>query len=127
MLAWDCRAQDDPAQPEMFEREMAIEQHLAAASHAEREGRIDQPSDDCAWRHYRSALDLDPDNAAAQLGLLRVQEELVSRAEDFARDMDFEAAERTLEDALLVRGDQAGSAAFVSTTPPTSKALPCRP
>ena len=93
---------------ESFEREMAIEQHLAAAARAEREGRIDQPSDDCAWRHYRSALDLDPENAAAQLGLLRVQQELIARAEDFARDMDFEAAERTLEDALLVRGDQVG-------------------
>ena len=92
---------------ESFEREMAIEQHLAAASRAEREGRIDQPPDDCAWTHYRSALDMDPVNAEAQLGLLRVQQELIARAEEFARDMDFEAAERTLEDAMRVRGDQA--------------------
>jgi formylglycine-generating enzyme required for sulfatase activity len=92
---------------ESFEREMAVEQHLAAASRAEREGRIDQPPADCAWLHYRSALDLDPGNAAAQLGLLRVQDALIARAEDFAHDMDFESAERTLEDALLVRGDHA--------------------
>jgi formylglycine-generating enzyme required for sulfatase activity len=92
---------------EAFKREMAIEQHLAAAAKAEREGRIDQPPDNCAWFHYRKVQDLDSQNAAAAAGLLRVQETMIARAEEFARDMDFESAVRILEDAALVREDQA--------------------
>ena len=92
---------------EAFEREMAIEQHLAAGARAEREGRIDDPPDDCAWLHYRLALEQEPQNAAAAGGLIRVQNALIARAEDYARDMDYESAERILEDAARVREDPA--------------------
>jgi formylglycine-generating enzyme required for sulfatase activity len=92
---------------EEFKREMAIEQHLAAAVESEREGRMDQPPENCAWFHYRKVQDLDPQNASAAAGLLRVQEAMIAGAEEFARDMDFESAIRILEDAALVREDQA--------------------
>jgi len=90
-----------------FEREMAVENNLAAGRKAEQEGRIDQPPGDCAWFYYRSALDADPANLDAQEGLSRVQKDMIERALEFARDMDFESAERILEDATLVRDDPA--------------------
>jgi len=92
---------------ESFEREMAIEKHLAAAAQAEREGRIDQPPENCAWFHYRSARELDPQNEYAEAGLLRVQQTMISSAKDHAREMDYESAERILEDAARVREDPA--------------------
>ncbi len=36
-----------------------------------------------------------------------MQDDLIARAVEFARDMDFESAERVLEDAALVRDDRA--------------------
>jgi len=88
-----------------LERELAIEQLLAAAVRAEREGRIDEPPGDCAWFYYRSVRDLDPASVAADQGLRRVQEYMISRAEKYARDMDYESAGSILEDAALVRDD----------------------
>jgi len=90
---------------EAFEREMAVERALAAAAEAEREGRVDQPPNDSAWFHYRKALELDPGNSAAEAGLKRVQEAMIAHAREYARDMDYESAERILEDAALVRDD----------------------
>jgi formylglycine-generating enzyme required for sulfatase activity len=88
-----------------FDRELAIEHHLAAALKAEQEGRIDQPPGDCAWFHYRSVLDIDPANLAADEGLRRVQDHMIESALQQAREMDYESAERILEDAALVRED----------------------
>ena len=89
---------EERAAREAFERQAAIERNLAAAARAEREGRIDQPPGDCAWFHYRAVLDLDASNEEAARGLLRVQEDMIGRALEFAREMDFESAERLLED-----------------------------
>jgi formylglycine-generating enzyme required for sulfatase activity len=97
----------EPLSQEELEREMKIEQALTAANRALREGRIDQPPGDCAWLHFRTALDLDPTNQAAIGGLLAVQNEMVDRAVGFAHELDFESAERMLEEALLVREDRA--------------------
>lgn len=90
-----------------LERELAIEHHLAAAVKAEREGRIDEPPGDCAWFYYRSVRDLDPANVPADQGLRRVQEYMIARAEEYAREMDYESAGSVLEDAALVRDDPA--------------------
>jgi formylglycine-generating enzyme required for sulfatase activity len=76
--------------------------HLLQGDRAMREGRVDQPPRDCAWSHYRAALDLDPENAAAQAGLLAVQQSMIDRARAVARDLDFESARRILDDAALV-------------------------
>lgn len=92
---------------EAFEREMTVERHLTAGHQAFKQGQVDQPPGESAWFHYRAALEIDPGNADAEAGLLRVQDELVARAKDYAQDLDFESARRVLEDALLVRQDQA--------------------
>jgi formylglycine-generating enzyme required for sulfatase activity len=97
--------QRSPAgQPEAAQATEAsqIETHLAAADQALREGRIDQPPRDCAWFYYRKVLDIDAQNVAAENGLRAVQKALVDRAREVARDLDFESAERMLEDASMV-------------------------
>jgi len=96
---------EERAAREAAERTAAVAQHLANAEKAFNERRIDQPPGDCAWFYYRSALDLDPGNPAAAEGLVRVQQDMIRRALEYARDLDFESAERLLEDAALVRQD----------------------
>ena len=95
-----------PSQAEI-ERTREVDRALAAGDLALRQGRLDQPPEDSAWFHYRTALDLDPGNEAAASGLQAVQESMIYRAIDYARDLDFESAERLLESASLVRVDQA--------------------
>ena len=87
------------------ERQAVIDGHLAAAQEAMLAGRVDQPPEDSAWTHYREALDLDPGNEAARAGLASVQAALIERALAYARDLDFETADRVLEDAALVTDD----------------------
>jgi formylglycine-generating enzyme required for sulfatase activity len=91
---------------------LLIEQHLADGARAMREGRVDQPPRDCAWFHYRAALDLDPESAAAKEGLEAVQKAMIDRARAVAKDLDFESAGRILDDAALVleAGDRIGQA-----------------
>jgi formylglycine-generating enzyme required for sulfatase activity len=92
-----------PASDETYSQQQLIDRHLRAAGEALRAGKIDLPADDCAWSHYRAVHDLDPENAEAQQGLLAVQAALVSRAIKVAQDLDFDLAERILDDAALVR------------------------
>jgi formylglycine-generating enzyme required for sulfatase activity len=86
--------------------ETGVERALAAARLALAEGRVDQPPGDCAWFYFSRALDLDPANAAAMDGLRVVQEDMIGRAVEFARELDFESADHMLEEALLVREDR---------------------
>jgi len=83
-------------------QEQRIAGLLAQAAKAMQDGRIDQPPRDCAWAHYRAALDLDPENSEAQQGLVAVQQVMVSRAIRAAENLDFESARRILDDAALV-------------------------
>lgn len=92
--------------PETLPSDAQVSQHLAAARSAMKEGRIDQPETDCAWYYYRAALDLDAQNSEAQRGLLAVQQEMISRALEYARELDFESAERLLDDASFVQESQ---------------------
>jgi formylglycine-generating enzyme required for sulfatase activity len=78
---------------------------MESAEAAKRAGRIDQPPGDCAWYYYRAMLDIDPRNADARHGLEDVQQHMIERARNFARDLDFESADRMLEDASMVRND----------------------
>jgi formylglycine-generating enzyme required for sulfatase activity len=98
---------EERAAREQRDREEAIQRLLRAAEDAMAAGRIDQPPGDCAWFYYRSVLDTDQNNIEAQRGLQSVQKIMVDRALEFARDLDFESARRILEDAALVRQDQA--------------------
>jgi formylglycine-generating enzyme required for sulfatase activity len=86
-----------------LKQQQTIAERLAAGNKALREGRIDQPPNDCAWAHYRAVLDIDPQNSEASQGLADVQDAMISRALSIARELDFESAERMLEDATLVR------------------------
>jgi formylglycine-generating enzyme required for sulfatase activity len=86
-----------------LKQQQMISQELAAGLKALREGRFDQPLNDCAWTYFRSVLDLDPHNMEAQQGLQDVQNAMISRAMLIAKDLDFDTAERTLEDAAMVR------------------------
>jgi len=99
------REQEPPEKsPEDLQRQQqqAVSNQLSAARKAMQEGRIDQPPNDCAWSHYRAALDLDPQNEEAQQGLRDVQTAMIAHALIIAKELDFETAERTLEDASMV-------------------------
>ncbi len=83
-----------------------VQSRLAAAREAMAAGRVDQPEDNSAWFFYRQALDQDPANEEAQLGLAAVQQDMLARAMGYAWDLDFDAAERLLQDAAMVLEDQ---------------------
>jgi formylglycine-generating enzyme required for sulfatase activity len=95
-------AQEDRVQES---RQRTLGRLLESAVNAARAGRIDQPPGDCAWYYYRAMLDIDPENADAQRGLEDVQQHMISRAKKVARELDFESADRMLEEASLVRDD----------------------
>ena len=86
-------------------REQQLQGYLKAARKAIDEGRIDQPENDSAWTWYREALVLDQQNAEALAGLTEVQIKMIGQADEFARELDFEMADRILDDAALVRDD----------------------
>lgn len=90
-----------PKPPEPDPQQL-IEQGLANAAKALQAGRVDQPPDDCAWFYYRSVLELDPENIRAQRGLADVQQYMLANAVSMARELDFELADRNLEEAALV-------------------------
>lgn len=99
---------EERAAREAAERQKRVQAHLAEARRALAEGRVDQPEEDCAWQHFRLALDVEPENAEALAGLITVQQDMIRRAGEYARDLDFETADRILEDASLVRDDRQG-------------------
>lgn len=82
-----------------------VQDRLAAARAAMTAGRVDQPEDNSAWFFYRQVLDQDPANEEAQLGLATVQQDMLARAVEYAADLDFDAAERLLQDAAMVLED----------------------
>jgi hypothetical protein len=96
------KSSDSPSEEQLTQQQL-IDRQLAAATAALQAGRVDQPPNDCAWSHYRKVLDIDPENEEALQGLTVVQEVMVSRAIEAAKNLDFESAERILEDAALVR------------------------
>ena len=90
-------------QPPSRDPDEQIARGLENAARALQAGRVDEPPDDCAWFYYRAVLDIDPENAEAQQGLVNVQQLMLTSAVAMAREMDFEMAERMLEEAALVR------------------------
>ncbi|HMB60551.1 MAG TPA: SUMF1/EgtB/PvdO family nonheme iron enzyme [Xanthomonadales bacterium] len=83
-----------------------VQGQLEAAREAMAAGRVDLPETNSAWYFYRQVLDQYPDNEEAQAGLLAVQQDMVARANVLAARLDFDSAERLLEDASFVRQDQ---------------------
>lgn len=79
---------------------------LAAARKALDEGRVYQPDNHSAWFYYRQVLDQSPDNEEAQQGLITVQGHMLAKAMDFAQQLDFDSADRLLEESAFVLQDQ---------------------
>jgi len=65
-----------------------------------------QPENDNAFYFFDQAKSRDPNSAAAELGLARVQEGLIERANEAANVMDFELAEQWLVLAAGIRENQ---------------------
>ena len=66
-----------------------------------------QPQKGNAYYYFDQAKIRDPNSAAAELGLAKVQEGLIARANAAARDMDFELAEQWLRLAEGIGDNQA--------------------
>ncbi|MBT8039224.1 MAG: formylglycine-generating enzyme family protein [Gammaproteobacteria bacterium] len=88
------------------ERQALITRTLEDARSAMRAGRIDQPQEISAWTYFSEVLRLDPGNVTALDGLAAVQRAMVNRAVGYARELDFETADRLLDDAAFVRAEQ---------------------
>lgn len=95
-------AQTEAAEVLSVDQNQQIEIRLAAAETALNAGKLDEPPFDNAVFHFQAILEIDPSNAAALEGLAAVQEAMVSLARDAARDLDFELAQRILDDAAQV-------------------------
>jgi len=68
--------------------------------------QVVEPENDNALYYFRQALQKNPDNNSIQLGLARVQEALILRANESAQELDFGAAEQWLQQASAVRENQ---------------------
>lgn len=69
-------------------------------------GQLIQPENNNAYYYFEQAKIRDPNSAAAELGLARVQEGLIARANEAANVMDFELAEQWLGLAEGIRDNQ---------------------
>ena len=79
---------------------------IAAAEQALNSGRVLEPKNSSAFYFYSAALEKDPQSRAAQKGLETVQNKLIERALEFARELDFETSDVWLQEASTIRGDQ---------------------
>jgi formylglycine-generating enzyme required for sulfatase activity len=86
-----------------IERQNTIGETLAAAEQALEAGRLVTPEDESAAALFNRVLELDPDNEAAQQGLVRVHEALLADAIALAQELDFEGAEERIVEAEAVR------------------------
>lgn len=78
----------------------SIGQTLEQAAAALEAGRLTQPEGDNAAELFAQALEMDPDNEAAQTGLVETHQAIVASAMATARDdFDFEGAEERLVEA----------------------------
>ncbi len=75
---------------------------LASANAALEAGNLVAPDGNNASALFRGVLALDPGNAAAEQGLQQAFSAMLERAVGQAQELDFEAAEATLNEALAV-------------------------
>ena len=79
---------------------------LIAGDAALKSQQILVPDRDNALYYFSMALSKDPQSKAGRSGMARIQEALIDRALEFARELDFETAEASLLDASAVLDDQ---------------------
>lgn len=91
-----------------------VHELLVAGERALAAGRAGARNDgsDGALAYFRQALELRPENQRARQGLLAVEDTLIQRAEQAARESNFQDAERWLDSADQVReqGDDVAAA-----------------
>lgn len=83
-----------------------INELLKAGEDALASGQILEPKNNSALYFYNKALQKDSQNETALRGLQGVQEALIERALEFARELDFETADAWLQEASTVRQEQ---------------------
>ena len=81
--------------------ELLVAGYAALESH-----RVLEPENSSALFYFNQALAKDPENQSAKSGLARVQDTLLERALESARELDFETAENWLLEASATREDQ---------------------
>lgn len=89
-------------QSRVEERREVIEL-LRSASEDLQAGRLVAPEEDNALATYRQVLEIDPDNADAQQGLINVERRLLEQATAAARERNFQRAGELLATAEGVR------------------------
>ncbi|MFC1702722.1 formylglycine-generating enzyme family protein, partial [Pseudomonadota bacterium] len=83
-----------------------VNELLKAGEDALASGQILEPKNNSALYFYNKALQKDSQNETALRGLQGVQEALIERALEFARELDFETADVWLQEASTVRQEQ---------------------
>lgn len=78
---------------------------LAKAADLLQQGKGDKPSGDDALELYRQVQKLDPDNAVAEQGILRVQRVVLDRAQAAVAQNDFAGAEASIAEAQDIQPD----------------------
>ena len=89
-----------------------IEAQLERARVAMRDKRYIDPPTDNALAHYKTVLDLDPQNGEARQGLDRIAELLIARAGSAMAAKDYASALRALEAARSLKPDHPRLAAL---------------
>ena len=84
----------------------ATDELIRAGEAALASGQVMEPADGSAFYFFSRALEQDPQSEAARQGLQSVQQGLIDKALEYAREFDFEAAETWMLKASEVSSDQ---------------------
>jgi formylglycine-generating enzyme required for sulfatase activity len=81
---------------------------LGKAANQLQEGKADRPQGDSALDTYRDVLQLDPDNAVAEQGVIQVQRVVLDKALAAVAQNDFTAADAALAEAATILPESQG-------------------
>ncbi|PTR30091.1 formylglycine-generating enzyme required for sulfatase activity [Luteibacter sp. OK325] len=81
---------------------------LGKAASQLQEGKAEQPRGDSALDTYRAVLQLDPDNAVAEQGVIQVQRAVLDKALAAVAQNDFAAADAALAEAATILPESQG-------------------
>ncbi|APG05350.1 sulfatase-modifying factor protein [Luteibacter rhizovicinus DSM 16549] len=81
---------------------------LGKAASQLQEGKADRPQGDSALDTYRDVLQLDPDNAVAEQGIIQVQRVVLDKALAAVAQNDFTAADAALAEAASILPESQG-------------------
>jgi formylglycine-generating enzyme required for sulfatase activity len=81
---------------------------LGKAASQLQEGKAEQPRGDSALDTYRAVLQIDPDNAVAEQGVIQVQRAVLDKALAAVAQNDFAAADAALAEAATILPESQG-------------------